>query len=189
MALAHTPSFFQGWSVDIGAASLLPTLLLVAAGLSLPHGRLRSPRILLARLVAGLAPAAVAAIYLLPPPSAEPRYMRVYGYPGTEPTLVLGPPYPMPWLLESRTLLSVLGIALGLAVVLTWRKARTRPAWALASGLALASVAYPLVWVVMRTEGPLNLPYQLYNGTYQLLLAGLPLLLALTLMRRGARTH
>ena len=34
-----TPTFFRGWSVDIGAASLLPTLLLVAAGLSLPRGR------------------------------------------------------------------------------------------------------------------------------------------------------
>jgi hypothetical protein len=36
VAIAHTPSFFRGWSVDIGAASLLPTLLLVAGALSLP---------------------------------------------------------------------------------------------------------------------------------------------------------
>jgi hypothetical protein len=30
-------------------------------------------------------------------------------------------------------------------------------------------------------------PYQLYNGTYPLVLAGVPLLLALALMRRAAR--
>jgi hypothetical protein len=83
----------------------------------------------------------------------------------------------------------VLGIALALAVVLTWRKARKHPAPALASGLVLLSVAYPLTWVVIRTELPLTVPYQLYNGAYPLLLAVVPLLLSLYLMRRAARTR
>jgi hypothetical protein len=184
-----TPTFFWGYHVDYGAASLLPTLLLVAGALSMPR-RARPPmKIVLARLAAGLTPAIAAAIYLLPPPSAEPRYMPVYNYPDTEPTLVLTPAYPWPWIWPSRTLLAVLGIALAVAVVLTWRRARTHPAPALASGLVLLSVAYPLAWVAIRTEGPLAFPYWAYNGAYPLLLAAVPLLLALTLMRRAARVR
>jgi hypothetical protein len=80
----------------------------------------------------------------------------------------------------------VLGIALGVAVIVTWRMARKHPEWALASGLALASVAYPLVWVAIRTD-PVPAPYWVYNGAYPLLLAVMPLLLALTLMRRAGR--
>ena len=53
----------------------------------------------------------------------------------------------------------------------------------------LLSVAYPLTWVAMRTEGPLNFPYQVYNGSYPLLLTVVPLLLAMYLMRRAARVR
>ncbi len=56
VAIADTPSFFQGWSVDIGVASLLPTLLLVAAGLSLRRSPARPASAVHARLAAGLAP-------------------------------------------------------------------------------------------------------------------------------------
>jgi hypothetical protein len=195
VAIAHTPSFFRGWSVDIGAASLLPALLLVAGALSLPP-RPRPPlRAVMGRLALGLVPAVVAVVYLLPAPEPEPtrtlmfeavkpavgRTVEVVG-----PTVVVGPPYPMPWIWPSRTLVAVLGIALALAVVVTWRRARTHPAPALASGLVLASVAYPLVWVAIRTEH-LTVPYWAYNGAYPLLLTILPLLLALTLMRRAGR--
>ena len=81
---------------------------------------------------------------------------------------------------------AVLGIALAVAIVLTWRKARTHPAPALASGLVLLSVAYPLVWVLLRTD-PVPTPWWLYNGAYPLLLAVVPTLLALYLMRRAGR--
>jgi hypothetical protein len=181
-----TPTFFWGYHVDFGAASLLPTLLLVAGALSLPRRRVWRTKIVLARLSAGLAPAIVAAIYLLPAPSGEPTYMQLWA-PPDPPRLVLAPPYPMPWIWPSRTLLAVLGIALALAVVLTWRTARSHPAWALASGLVLTSVAYPLAWVTIRTEGPLTFPYWAYNGAYPVLLAAVPLLLALYLMRRAGR--
>jgi len=60
VAIAHTPSFFRGWSVDIGAASLLPALLLVAGALSLSP-RPRPPvREVMGRLALGLMPAVVA---------------------------------------------------------------------------------------------------------------------------------
>jgi hypothetical protein len=182
-----TPSFFHGWSVDIGVASLLPTLLLVAAGLSLARvwRPLRAAR---ARLASGLAPALIAAVYLFPGPSREPTIVMTHFSPGEPPELSLGAPYPMPWIPESRPLLRILGVALAVTVVLAWRTARTRPAWALASGLVLASVAYPLVWVLIRTD-PLPTPYWVYNGGYPLLLAALPFLLALALVRRAARTH
>jgi hypothetical protein len=80
----------------------------------------------------------------------------------------------------------VLAIALAVAIVVSWRSARRHPEWLLATGLVLASVAYPVVWVLIRTE-PMPTPYWLYNGAYPLLLAVLPLLLALTLMRRAGR--
>lgn len=50
----------------------------------------------------------------------------------------------------------------------------------------LTSVAYPLVWVLIRTDALLA-PYWLYNGAYPLLLAAVPFVLALTLMRRAGR--
>jgi hypothetical protein len=187
--LSGTPSFYHGWGVDIGAASLLPTLLLVTAALSLPR-RVRPVRAARARLVGGLAPAVIAAVYLFPGPSREPTYMGIVA-PGPGRSvhverIVEGPPYPMPWLPESKPLLRILGIALAVAVVVTWRAARARPAPALASAMVLASVAYPLVWVLLRTD-PVPTPWWLYNGAYPLLLAAIPLLLALFLMRRAAR--
>jgi len=181
-----TPTFFWGYHVDFGAASLLPTLLVVASALSLPRRPGRPLKIVLARLAAGLTPAIAAAIYLLPAPSAESTYMPVYNYPDTEPTLVLTPPYPWPWVWPSPTLAAVLGIALAVAIVVTWRRARTHPTPALASGLVLLSVAYPLVWVAIRIES-VPTPYWLYNGAYPLLLATVPVLLALHLMRRAGR--
>jgi hypothetical protein len=187
--LAGTPSFYRGSGVDIGVASLLPTLLLVAAGLSLP----RSPlplRDACAGLAAGLGPALIAAVYLFPGPAREPTYMHLIGQgPGRSvhvETTVQGPPYPWPWIPDSKPLLRILGVALAVAVALAWRTARTRPAWALASGLVLASVAYPLVWTTLHA-GALAAPYWLYNGAYPLLLAAAPFLLALMLVRRAGR--
>jgi len=148
--LSGTPSLYHGWGVDIGAASLLPTLLLVAAGLSLP----RAPRPLRAargRLAATLAPALIAAAWLYPGPAREPTIVWSYMSPGEPPELSLGAPYPMPWLPESKPLLRILGIALAVAVVVTWRAARTRPAPALGSGLVLA--AWPI-----RSSGPGSTP-------------------------------
>jgi hypothetical protein len=52
--------------------------------------------------------------------------------------------------------------------------------------MVLVSVAYPLVWVLLRTD-PVPAPWWLYNGTYPLLLAAVPTLLSLWLMRRAAR--
>lgn len=189
VAIADTPSFFQGWSVDIGVASLLPTLLLVASGLSLRRSPARSASAVHARLAAGLGPALVAAVYLFPGPAREPTVTMSYFSPGEPPKISLGSPYPMPWIPESRPLLRILGLALALAVVLTWRRARTHPAPALASGLVLLSVAYPLTWVAIRSDLPLTVPYQAYNGAYPLLLAAVPTLLALYLMRRAGRAH
>jgi hypothetical protein len=182
-----TPSFYHGWSVDIGVASLLPTLLLVAAGLSLRRSPARPASAAHARLAAGLGPALIAAVYLFPGPAREPTIVMTHFSPGEKPVLSLGAPYPMPWLPESKPLLRILGLALAVAVVLTWRRARTHPAPALASGLVLLSVAYPLTWVAIHNHGPLTIPYQVYNGAYPLLLAVVPTLLALYLMRRAGR--
>jgi hypothetical protein len=185
-----TPSFFRGWSVDIGAASLLPTLLLVVAALSLPRRPLPAVRALMTRLALGLAPAVVALVHLLPLPEPEPTLIyTVIPGPGRSVTHIgpsFGPPYPWPWMPASRPLITALGIALAAAVLMTWRTARRHPEWALATGLALASVAYPVVWVAIRTD-PVPTPYWLYNGAYPLLLAALPALLALTLVRRAGR--
>jgi hypothetical protein len=185
--LSGTPSLYHGWGVDIGAASLFPTLLLVAAGLSLQRGGGRSLRERHARLAAGLVPALISAVYLFPGPSREPTIVWTYMSPGEPPELSLGAAYPMPWLPESKPLLRILGVALAVAVIVTWRTARARPAPALASAIVLASVAYPLVWVLLRTD-PLPTPWWLYNGAYPLLLAVVPTLLALFLVRRAART-
>jgi hypothetical protein len=147
------------------------------------------------RLAVGLVPAIVAIGYLLPAPEPEPTRILVYDAVKPEvgrtvevvgPTVVVGQPYPMPWIFPARTLVAALGIALALAIVVTWRRNRTHPAHALATGLVLASVAYPLVWVAIRSE-QVPTPYWAYNGAYPLLLAVLPLLLALVLMRRAGR--
>jgi hypothetical protein len=82
-AIADTPSFFQGWGVDLGAASLLPTLLLVASAWSQPRKPDRSPRVVLDRLVLGLLPTAVALIHLLPRDKPEPQIGFAYAGPRT----------------------------------------------------------------------------------------------------------
>ena len=156
-AMADTPSFFQGWSVDIGAASLLPTLLLTGAALSLPRRPERSVRIVLDRLVLGLLPTAVALVHLLPREAPRPQmglgydvpaHGRTIGESGQKATVFFSDPYPMPWLTESRTLITALGIALLVAVVWSWREARTRPEVALGTALVLLAVAWPLAWVL-----------------------------------------
>jgi hypothetical protein len=147
VALADTPSFFYASGVDLGAASLLPALLMVGAGLSLPRSPERSLRGALDRLVLGLLPAAVALVHLLPWHQPEPGFSLIFEGPGQEPTVrVDDSPYPLPWLTESPTLLTAIGIALLLAVMLSWRAARTRPEAALATALVLVSVAYPVAW-------------------------------------------
>jgi hypothetical protein len=82
----------------------------------------------------------------------------------------------------------ILGIALAVAVVATWTTFRARPERALATGLVVASVAYPLTFAATRTEA-LNAPYWLLNDPYPPLLAALPALLALALMRRAGRSR
>jgi hypothetical protein len=148
VALSDTPSFFQGWGVDLGAASLLPTLLLLGAALSLPRKPVRSVRAVADRLVLGMLPTAVALIHLLPREKPPSTVITTYKAPGLEPTVTFGPPYPMPWLTESATLITALGIALLVAAVLSWRAARTHPAAALATALVLAAVAHPVAWVM-----------------------------------------
>jgi hypothetical protein len=178
-----TPSFFRGWNVDIGAASLLPTLLLVVAGLSLSRAQrpLRGAR---ARLAAGFAPALIAAVYLFPGPPHERTVLFTRFASEERPRLSLGSPYPMPWIPESRPLLRILGLGLVVMVVLAWRTARTRPAWALASGLVLASLAYPLAWASFRG---VPVPYWGYSAPYYWAAAAVPFLLGLTLVRRAGR--
>jgi hypothetical protein len=68
--------------------------------------------------------------------------------------------------------------------VVTWRQSRTHPERTLATGLVLASIAYPLTWVATRTEA-FHAPYWMLNGPKPLLLTVLPALLALALMRRA----
>lgn len=190
-ALADTPSYFHGWSVDIGAASLFPTLLLMAAALSLPRRSHPPVRALMVRLALGLVPAVVALVHLLPVPEPEPT--RIYTAtpgPGAEVTIIgptFGPPYPYPWIPASRPLIAALGIALAVAVVVTRIRARTHPHHVLATGLVLTSAAYPVAWVTIRID-PVAAPYWLYNGAYPLLLGALPVLLALVLMRKAGRT-
>jgi hypothetical protein len=181
-AIADTPSFFQGWSVDLGAASLLPTLLLVAAALSLPRRPGRSIRDFADRLVLGLLPTAVALIHLLPREKPEPQIAFSYDVPvhgrtigpaGQNPTVTFGDPYPFPWLTESKVLITAVGIALLVAVVYAWRTVRRHPEPALATGLVLASVAYPLAWVIQG--------YRVWPAIL------LPLAVGMALMLRGVR--
>jgi hypothetical protein len=187
-AIADTPSFFHGWSVDLGAASLLPTLLLVAGALSLPRSPSRRLGRVVTRLALGVLPSAVAVLALLPEATPKPTYGMGYYGPHSEPVVFVGPPYPMPWLPPSQTLLRIFGIALLAGLVITWARRRSHPEGLLAIGLVLASIAYPLVWVAIRVE-QVPTPYWAYNGGYPMLLAALPLLLALLLVRRAARTH
>jgi hypothetical protein len=153
-ALSGTPSFFQASGVDLGAASLIPTLLLAVAALSLPRTPERSLRTVLDRLVLGLLPTAVALVHLLPREKPQPSIRFVYNEPPErgrtfkpEPDeVVFREPYPFPELTASGVLLTALGVALLVAVVFSWRTARTRPEAALATALVLVSVAWPLAW-------------------------------------------
>lgn len=189
MAPSGTASFFHGRGVDFGAASLLPTLLLIAGGLSLPRGPRQPLRLVLAGLAAGVVPAAIAAVALLPHATPKPSVVYTYGPPvGSDPVMSFGPPYFMPWLPPSKHLITILAIALAVAIVVTWWQSSARPERALATGLVLASVAYPLTWVAIRTEA-LSVPYWLLNGSYPLLLTVVPALLALALVRRASRAH
>jgi hypothetical protein len=181
-----TPSFFYGHGVDLAAASLIPTLLLAAAGWSLPRGRRPPGEVVATRLVLALAPAA-AAIALLPASRPQPTYGWTYSRPGAEPELVVGPPYGLPWLPPSRVLLVIFAVALAAALIVTWIRARTQPAPALASALALASVAYPLVWATVHNVE--FAPYWAYQGGYLWLATAIPLLVAVALARRAGRTQ
>ena len=105
------------------------------------------------RLVLGLLPTAVALIHLLPRDKPEPQVGFLYTAPGAKPEVTFGDPYPWPWLQESHTLITALGIALLVAVVFSWRSARTRPEAALATALVLAAVAWPVAWVHARLRG------------------------------------
>jgi hypothetical protein len=151
-ALNDTATFFPASGVDLGAASLIPALLLAGAALSLPRRPERSLRTVLDRLMLGLLPTAVALIHLLPREAPQPSIGFAYNDPPEagrrlpDPEVVFGPPYPFPELTESRALLTALGVALLVAVVFSWRVARTRPEAALATALVLVSVAWPLAW-------------------------------------------
>jgi small subunit ribosomal protein S2 len=142
--------------VDLGAASLIPALLLAGAALSLPRRPERSLRTVLERLVLSLLPTAVALIHLLPRQAPDPSVGFVYNtLPERGRTLdpqpdrvVFGDPYPFPELTASRPLLTALGVALLVAVIFSWRAARARPEAALATALVLVSVAWPLAWTM-----------------------------------------
>ena len=168
-----TPSFYHGWGVDIGVASLLPTLLLVVAGLSNAARGDRAPR---RPLPAGGGIRAGRDRGGVPVPgtvaradhhldlhvtgrarlsSASARPIRCPGF-RSRSRCCGSWGSPSPW----RS---------------SWRGERraVARAWALASGLVLASVAYPLVWVLLRTD-PVPTPWWLYNGAYPLLLGRRP---------------
>lgn len=181
-----TPSFFFGGEVDVGAASLLPTALLIAAGLSLPSRTSRSwPRVT-GRLLLGIAPAAIAAWRLWSYTTPVPGVGRWYLHPAIEPIVMPTAPYPWPWVQAAEHLIGIIALALLTAVVLSWHQARTRPERALATGLVLVTIAYPVAWVATRTEA-LAFPWWMLNAPYPMLLTAVPALLALALIRRGAR--
>jgi hypothetical protein len=100
------------------------------------------------RLALGLLPTAVALIHLLPRQPPDPQVGFLDRGPGQELEVSVGDPYPWPWLQESHTLITALGIALLIAVVYSWRCARTRPEAALATALVLGAVAWPVAWVM-----------------------------------------
>ncbi len=181
------PSFFDVGTVDLGAASLLPNLLLIAACLAMPRRPRRERRVIAARLALGLLPAAASLLVLLPAPElipdselAPPREIA--------PGVLVGGEYnyPAPWVYDAPTFMRAFGIVLGLAVVVTWVTARRQPAAPLATGLVLASVAYPLVWTLMHQDFT---PWWAHGVEYRLGLAILPLLLAVALMRRAGRAR
>jgi hypothetical protein len=182
-----TPSFFYGWGVDLAAASLIPTLLLAAAGWSLPRGARPTGEVIATRLVLALGPAVTAAIALLPASRPQPTYGMSLMRPGEEPELVMGPPYSLPWLPPSRVLLVIFAVALAVAMIVTWIRARAQPAPALASALALASVAYPLVWATVHNVD--FAPYWAYQAGYLWLVTIIPLLVAVALARRAGRVQ
>jgi hypothetical protein len=180
-----TPTFFYGHGVDFGAASLIPTMLLAAAGWSLPHAPRPTGEVVATRLVFACAPAVAAAIALLPASRPQPTYgMMIHG-PGSKPQLIQSGPYEFPWLPPSRVLLVVFAVALAAALILTWIRARKQPAPALASALVLASVAYPLVWATFHNVE--FAPYWAYQGVYIWLVSAFPLLVAVALARRAGR--
>jgi hypothetical protein len=152
-AFADTPSFFDSGRVDLGLASLLPNVLLIASALCMPRGYWRRPAVAAGRLGLALVPAAASLIVLLPAPEWIPASEL-------EPPRQIAPGvlaggeynYPAPWVFEAPTLLRGFGIALALAIVYSWRRARSRPAVALATGMVLASVAYPLTWALMHQD-------------------------------------
>ena len=184
-ALADTPSVFED-GVDIAAASFAPTALLIAAAFALPARPRQSVETSLSRLALALVPAALALVVLLPAPQPEPTQMLELRGPGLAPRVSIGPPYPMPWIPESRQLLAGLGFALLAAVVITLARARRHPAAALATGMVLATVAYPLAWAALNNVD--FAPYWAYQSPATTLLPAAPLLLlALTLMRRAGR--
>jgi hypothetical protein len=191
VALADTPSFFDGGpaALDFGLASLLPTLLLFAGGLSLPSARARRRHAVAKRLALGLLPAVGALLFLLavPDPPASYMYEALPPIDGsrTVRSVVVGEarPYPMPWIWHAATLANLLGIALLVALAVTWSRVRVNPAAALGTGLLLASIAYPVVWVGMKR---LPLPYWNYDIWPTVAYAALPVIAALLLMRRGA---
>jgi hypothetical protein len=180
-----TPSFFYGHGLDLAVASLIPTLLLAAAGWSLPRRQRPPAQVVATRLVLALAPAVAAAIALLPASRPQPTYGMSHMTPGAEPELVMYPPYPMPWLPPSRVLLVIFAVALAAALIVTWIRARTQPAPALASALVLASVAYPLVWATFHNVQ--FAPYWAYHAGYIGLVSAIPLLVAVALARRAGR--
>jgi hypothetical protein len=151
-ALNDTATFFPASGVDLGAASLLPALLLAGSALALTRTPQRSVRRVADRLVLGLLPTGLALIHLLPRPTPEPTMIFTHEPPpeGTrtiaDPTVGFGAPHPFPELQESGALLGVLGIALVVAAVLSWRAAARRPEAALATALVLVSVAHPVAW-------------------------------------------
>ena len=141
-----TPTFFYARGVDLGAASLLPALLLIGAALSLPRRAGRSVVDAAGRLVLGLIPTAFALVHLLPLPEPKPTRIMTMMAPGQEPILSWGPPYPYPWIPESEPLVLALGIALMVAVAYSWGAAQARPETALGTAIVLVSVAYPVAW-------------------------------------------
>jgi hypothetical protein len=185
-ALVH-PSFFDGGAgaVDFGATSLVPALLLLAGALSLPRAPLRSGRRIAGRLVIALGPGIVALIALLPAPQPQPTYGMLYEGPGTVGRVTVGPPYPFPAVNYADTLVQVLGVVLAIALVVTWREARSKPANAVAAGLVLASISYAVAWLVFRELLPFGL--WVYDAWWTGVLTMLPLLVALLLVRRGGR--
>lgn len=102
----------------------------------------------------GLLPAGVALVHLLRREEPQPTVSFVHnelperGRTVSEPEVVFGPPYPFPELPASEPLLTALGVALLVAVVISWRVARGRPEAALATALVLVSVAWPLAWTL-----------------------------------------